>query len=71
LAHVLYVLEGTRHAKFCGDGFKGFCSPNVTDALLVVTILCFLEFLQLGIHPERILAQNTSFRWRMDPDGYS
>ena len=23
-----YVLDGTRHAKFCGDRFRGFCSPN-------------------------------------------
>jgi len=23
-----YVLDGTRHAKFCSDQFRGFCSPN-------------------------------------------
>jgi len=23
-----YVLDGTRHAKFCSDRFKGFCSQN-------------------------------------------
>jgi len=23
-----YVLDGTRHAKFCSDWFTGFCSPN-------------------------------------------
>ena len=22
-----YVLDGTRHAKFCSDRFRGFCSP--------------------------------------------
>jgi len=23
-----YVVDGTRHAKFCSDRLRGFCSPN-------------------------------------------
>jgi len=24
----VHVIDGTRHAKFCSDRFRGFCSPN-------------------------------------------
>jgi len=60
-----YVLDGTRHAEFCNDRFRGFCSPNtwfcrtfgVTSFLFV-----FFGFFNkaTAYTPGRIFTQNTS-----------
>jgi len=67
-----YVLDGTRHAKFCSDRFMGFCSPNI-----YVILPCFwgdynVRFFGASIRLQptpldgylRKILQMTSFRVR-------
>ena len=56
-------LDGTRHAKFCSDRFRGFCSPNTWFCRAFgVTVFCFLGFFNkaTAYTPGRIFTQNTS-----------
>jgi len=59
-----YVLDGTRHAKFCSDRFWGFCSPNTwfCRAFGVTSMLVFWGFFNkaTAYTPGRIFTQNTS-----------
>ena len=58
-----YVLDGTRHAKFCSDRLRGFCSPNTWFAVLLGWLVCsFFGFLNkaTAYTPGRIFTQNTS-----------
>jgi len=62
----VYVLDGTRRAKFCSDRFKGFCSPNtrfcrasgVTSFLFVFG--GFFNKAATAYTRERIFTQSTS-----------
>jgi len=61
LACVICVLDGTRHAKFCSDRFKGFCCPN-TRLYRASEVTFFVRFFGKATPytPERIFTQNTS-----------
>jgi len=60
-----YVLDGTRHAKFCSDRFRGFCS-QIGDFAVILGWLVFCSFFwgffnkATAYTPGRIFTQNTS-----------
>jgi len=47
-----YVLDGIRHAKFCSDRIRGFCSPNTWFAVLVgwLVFVRFFGFFNKAIY---------------------
>jgi len=63
-----YVLDGTRHAKFCNDWFRGFCSPNTWFCRAFGLTSFFVRFFggffnkayTFAYTPRRIFTQNTS-----------
>ena len=63
-----YVLDGIRHAKFCSDRFRGFCSPKYKYVILPCFCGDYSMFVFLGSSirlytaytPGRIFTQNTS-----------
>ena len=66
-----YDLDGTRHAKFCSDRFRDFCSPNTwfCRAFGVTSMFVFLgSSIRLQPTPVdgylRKIGQMTSFRVR-------
>jgi len=63
-----YVLDGTRHAKFCSDRFRGFCSPNTWFCRAFWVTILSGSSISLQPTPRkgflRKMRQKTSFRVR-------
>jgi len=63
-----YVLDGTQHAKFCSNRFRGFCSPNTwfCRTFGVTSMFGFLGYFNKATTytPGRKIRQMTSFRAR-------
>jgi len=60
-----YIMYGTRHAKFCIDRFRGFCSPNTWFCRAFGVTSLFFNFFgffnkAIAYNPKQIFTQSMS-----------